>query len=131
MDEPWKTHGVKHDYCQLNDPFQEDKDLFFVAQVEALLGGDDPKSLREAKESPEWLEWECAIRSELDQLWTKGTWKLVDTPGDAVPLTNKWVFTKKFGRGGELLKYKGRLVVKGYAQQPGFDYVETYSPVVH
>ena len=130
MDAPWKTRGVKHDYRQMNDPFQENEDQFFVAQMEALLGGDDPKSLKEAKESPEWPEWEHAIKTELDQLRSKGTWTLVETPEDAVPLTNKWIFTKKFGRGGELLKYKGRLVVKGYTQRPGFDYVETYSPVV-
>jgi hypothetical protein len=45
MDTPQKTRGIKKDYCQLNDPFQEDEDRFFVAQVEALLRGDDPKSL--------------------------------------------------------------------------------------
>ena len=132
MDTPRKTRGIKRDYRQLNDPFPEegDEDQYYIAQVEAILGGDDPKSLREAKRSLEWPEWERAIMSELDQLRQKGTWMLVKTPMDAIPLDNKWVFTKKYGRGGELLKYKGRLVVKGFAQRPGFDYVETFSPVV-
>ena len=104
--------------------------MTYTAQVEATLRGDDPKSLKEARESPEWPEWERAVQAELNQLQERGTWKLVKTPEDAIPLMNKWIFTKKFGRGGELLKYKGRLVVKGCGQRPGFNYVETFSPVV-
>ena len=133
---PRKTRGIKRDYCQMNDPFSEeedenaDDDYLYVAQTEAIFGGDEPRSLREAKESPEWSEWERAIMSELNQLREKGTWSLIETPEDAIPLANKWVFTRKYGKGGELLKYKGRLVVKGFAQRPGFDYVETFSPIV-
>ena len=127
---PRKTRGIKRDYRLMNDPYSEEEDLFYVAQIEAILAGDDPKSLKQAKASFEWPEWERAIKAELDQLREKGTWMLVSTPKDAVPLNNKWVFAKKYGKGGELLKYKGRLVVKGYAQRPGFDYVETFSPVV-
>src|SRR5882757_2638359 len=59
-----------------------------------------------------------------------GTWKLVDKPADAVPISNKWVFLKKYNKLGDLLKYKGRLVAKGCAQRPGQDYLETFSPVV-
>src|SRR5882757_11279289 len=59
-----------------------------------------------------------------------GTWKLVDKPADAVPISNKWVFLKKYNKLGDLLKFKGRLVAKGCAQQPGQDYLETFSPVV-
>ena len=54
----------------------------------------------------------------------------IPRPVDAVPVGNKWVFTKKFGANGELLKYKGRLVAKGCTQRPGYDYVETFLPVV-
>ncbi len=92
--------------------------------------GDDYHSLHEAKQSPDWPEWEKAIKTELDQLNQMGTWRLVEKPQGAVPIANKWVFTKKRNKEGQLTKYKARLVAKGCAQQPGYDYVETHSPVV-
>ena len=45
-----------------------------------MLGGDDPKSLKEARKSPEWPEWEQAIQAELEQLNHTGTWSLVEAP---------------------------------------------------
>jgi hypothetical protein len=59
-----------------------------------------------------------------------GTWRLVDKPPNAIPIANKWVFAKKRNKQGQLTKYKAQLVAKGYAQCPGYDYVETHSPMV-
>ena len=70
------------------------------------------------------------MHAELKQLQETGTWELVDKPADAIPIGNKWVFAKKHNKQGDLLKYKGRLVAKGFAQRPGHDYLETFSPVV-
>ncbi len=104
--------------------------ITYQAYCDTSLGGEDPKTLTEAKESPDWLEWEKAIKVELDQLEHMGTWQWVDCPVDTVPLANKWVFVRKYNKMGELLKYKARLMVKGCAQWPGFDYTDTFSPVV-
>jgi Reverse transcriptase (RNA-dependent DNA polymerase) len=94
------------------------------------MPGEEPKSLKEARESSEWPEWERAIKVELDQLNQTGTWSLVNVPAGAIPIANKWVFAKKTGKGGEILKYKARLVAKGCSQRPGYDYLDTFSPVV-
>ena len=106
----------------MNDPFSDEEDgdelvklALLAASAKTQNGNDEPKSLTEAKKSSEWPKWEHAIQDKLTQLHKKGTWKLVNTPANAVPIVNRWVFTKKYNKFGDLLKYKGRLVVKGCA----------------
>jgi hypothetical protein len=123
-------------YRKLNDPFSdEDADdethqKYAETVNHAILGTDDPSTVAEARTFADWPEWENAIKAELDQLTRFGTWKLVECPDDAVPIPNKWVFLKKYNKQGELVKHKARLVVKGCAQRPGFDYTDTFAPVV-
>jgi hypothetical protein len=75
---------------------------------------DEFHSLKEAKESPDWPEWEKAIQAKLNQFWKKDIWKLVDQPAGVVPLKNKWVFILKKDKEGCIVRYKARLVVKGF-----------------
>jgi hypothetical protein len=142
--EPRKTRGIRPDYHYLQNPFPRHLHIPFPDEEEthesiltesddqqyAIIAGDRLTNLKDAKQSPDWPDWECAIQAELDQLQQMGTWKLVDKPKGAVPISNKWVFIKKRNRLGEIMKYKARLVAKGCAQRPGHDYVETFSPVV-
>jgi hypothetical protein len=58
----------------------------------AIITGDELTSLHEAKQSPNWSEWQKYIKDELDALKEKGTWELVQKPPNAVPITNKWTF---------------------------------------
>ena len=130
--EPRKTRGVQIDYKYLDNPFRNEKKAgIAVAREEAfvVVPEDDCRSLREAKESPEWPKWEQVIKAELDQLHHMGTWVLIDKPEGTIPIKNKFVFAKKHDKEGIVIKHKARLIAKGCAQQPGFDYLETHSPV--
>ena len=89
-----------------------------AAYAASQSGGDEPRSLAEAQRSPEWPEWEYAIKAELKQLHEKGTWKLVSKPADAIPISNRWVFAKKYNKNGDLLKYKARLVLRVVPKDP-------------
>ena len=76
-----------------------------MEEVYAIIAGDELTSLKEAKISPDWPEWEKAMKIELDLLLEKGTWELVQKPPNAVPISNKWVFIKKRNKEGEVIKY--------------------------
>ena len=117
----------------MDNPFT-DKEEAGIAEVReqafAAVPNNECRSLREAKESNEWLEWECAIQAELNQLQRMGTWKLVEKPPDVELIGNKFVFAKKRDKDRTLIKHKARLIAKGCAQRPGFNYFEMHAPVV-
>jgi hypothetical protein len=108
----------------------QDYDLSYLTAHSAANKDEDfPKTIEEAVSRPDAEQWKRAIKVELDALEANGTWKLVDLPPDRRPLGCKWVFEIKRGANGEVIKYKGRLVVKGYAQEQGRDFTETFAPV--
>ena len=76
----------------VNNPFPDEEEAGIVeVQEEAfvVIPETDPDSLKEARESKDWPEWERAIQVELDQLKCMGTWQLVEKPEGAVPIGNK------------------------------------------
>ena len=70
------------------------------------------------------------MTEEFDALVTNGTWSLVPRPPRAHVVSGKWIFKHKFHSDGSLARYKARWVVRGYSQQQGIDFDETFSPVV-
>ena len=52
--------------------------MIHTALNQSGLAPVNPVTLKEAKDSDEWPEWEKAIATEVDQLREMGTWELVD-----------------------------------------------------
>ena len=62
--------------------------------------------------------------------WKNKLFEIVDRPASHSVITSKWVFKKKRGLSGAVEKYKARIEARGFMQQEGIDYTETYSPTV-
>ena len=68
------------------------------------------------------------MADEFQALVDNGTWRLVPRPPGANLVTGKWIFKHKYHSDGFLVHHKARWVVRGFSQQHGIDYDETFSP---
>ena len=90
-----------------------------------------PSTYREAEISSEFKMWKDAMVEEMSSLYKNDTWELTESPKGKKAIGCKWLYVKKRGSlKGDSVRYKERLVVKGYAQREGINYNEIFSPVV-
>ena len=83
---------------------------------------------REASTNP---LWQITMKEELDTLSKNHTWDLVTlSPGKFV-VGSKWIYKIKIRSDGSIEHYKAYLVTKGFKQEYGIDYEETFTPVAH
>ena len=90
------------------------------------LGVEEPQTYEQASENKGWQQ---AMEDEINMIKKNQTWELVDRPSNRKVIGVKWVYKIKMNPDGTISKFKARLVVKGYSQQPGIDYGDTFAPV--
>nr|GFB45394.1 retrovirus-related Pol polyprotein from transposon TNT 1-94 [Tanacetum cinerariifolium] len=56
-------------------------------------------------------------------------WELVPRPDKVMVITLKWIYKVKLDELGGILKNKARLVSRGYRQEEGIDFEESFAPV--
>ena len=91
-----------------------------------LLVEFEPRNVKDALDNEILIE---AMNEEKEQIEKNQTWTLVPRPKDKNVIGTKWVFRNKLNEDGEVSKNKERLVCKGYSQEEGIDYGETFDPI--
>nr|GEY67231.1 hypothetical protein [Tanacetum cinerariifolium] len=86
----------------------------------------EPKSVKEALTDPAWIE---SIQEELHQFISLDVWELVPSPDGIKPLTLKWLFKNKHDEENTIIRNKTRLVARGYRQEEGIDFKESFALV--
>nr|CAN68858.1 hypothetical protein VITISV_004449 [Vitis vinifera] len=69
------------------------------------------------------------MKEEMKSMKDNGVWDLVELPKGVKLIGCKWIFKTKQDSKGNIVRYKTRLVAKGFTQKEGIDCKETFSPV--
>nr|GEW71270.1 retrovirus-related Pol polyprotein from transposon TNT 1-94 [Tanacetum cinerariifolium] len=93
---------------------------------DAFLTSVEPKTYKEVLTQSCWIE---AMQEELNEFERLEVWELVPHPDKVKVITLKWIYKVKLDELGGILKNKARLVARGYRQEEGIDFEESFSPV--
>lgn len=101
----------------------------FATQIDV----EEPETYSRAMSGTHAQQWSQAMKEELDRLEANQTWDLIhkrDIEPGHKPLGGKWVYKVKRDVNGDIARFKARWVVKGYLQQYGVDFDQTFDAVV-
>jgi hypothetical protein len=99
-----------------------------IAATQVLLSpSSEPVAFSDADK---YVAWHDAMCDEIKALRSNHTWSLVPFHPSMNVVGSRWVYRIKRRVDGSIDRYKARLVARGFTQQEGIDYSETFSPVI-
>nr|GEV42083.1 hypothetical protein [Tanacetum cinerariifolium] len=90
------------------------------------FGKLQPKADIDALTQSCWIE---AMQEDLNEFERLEVWELIPRPDKVMVITLKWIYKVKLDKLGGILKNKARLVARGYRQEKGIDFEESFAPV--
>ena len=103
-----------------------------IVQAPHSDGINCPTTYKSAINGPESTLWIASMADELKSMHDNKVFgpKLTSLPKGQRGVSSKWVYTIKRDENGVLLRYKSRLVARGFTQRLGIDYDRTFAPVM-
>nr|GEZ80396.1 hypothetical protein [Tanacetum cinerariifolium] len=117
------THVIVHlDYqiSQHNSKWTKDHPL------ENIIGQLARPTYKDALTQSYWIE---AMQEELNEFECLEVWELVPRPDKVMVISLKWIYKVKLDELRGFLKNKARLVARGYRQEEGIDFEESFALV--
>ncbi|GKB02728.1 retrovirus-related pol polyprotein from transposon TNT 1-94 [Tanacetum coccineum] len=93
---------------------------------DAFLTSVEPKTYKDALNQPCWIE---AMQEELHEFKRLEVWEFVPRLDKVMVITLKLIYKVKLEELGGILKNKARLVARGYRQEEGIDFEESFALV--
>nr|GEU58623.1 retrovirus-related Pol polyprotein from transposon TNT 1-94 [Tanacetum cinerariifolium] len=93
---------------------------------DAFLTPVEPKMYKDALTQSRWFE---AMQEELNEFKRLRVWELIPRPDKVMVITLKWIYKVKLDELGGILKNKARLVARGYRQEEGIDFEDSFALV--
>nr|GFA13263.1 hypothetical protein [Tanacetum cinerariifolium] len=124
-----KDHPLDNIIGQLSRPVATRLQLHEQAlfcYYDALLTSMEPKTYKDSLTQSCWIE---AMQEELNKFEPLEVWELVPRPDKVMVITLKWIYKVKLDKLGGILKNKARLVARGYRQEKGINFEESFAPV--
>ncbi|GJW31098.1 putative ribonuclease H-like domain-containing protein [Tanacetum coccineum] len=124
-----KDHPLENIIGELQRPVSTRLQLHEQAlfcYYDAFLTSVEPKNYKDALTQACWIE---AMQEELNEFERLEVWELVPRPDKVMVITLKWIYKVKLDELGGILKNKARLVARGYRQEEGIDFEESFAPV--
>nr|GEY51441.1 hypothetical protein [Tanacetum cinerariifolium] len=124
-----KDHPLDNIIGQFSRPIsirlQLHEQVFFY-YYDGFLTSVEPKTYKDALTQSCWIE---AKQEELNEFERLEVWELIPRPDKVMVITLKWIYKVKLDELGGILKNKARLVARGYRQEEGIDFQESFASV--
>ncbi|GKB73676.1 retrovirus-related pol polyprotein from transposon TNT 1-94 [Tanacetum coccineum] len=99
---------------------------FEVCMYALTVSTIELKNIKEAVADHSWIE---SMQDELNQFERLQVWELVPQPEGKNIIALKWLWKNKCDAENIMVRNKTRLVAKGYRQEEGIDFEESFAPI--